>query len=95
MPEVSLATETDPLFQGQTEQSSVNKPLDSIFSQEEESLSDLAQQQIIVFRPSSQPLNIVPIQLYLPSSQKISANPVPPFEPSPNREYDICQHAVI
>ncbi|KAL4344624.1 hypothetical protein AHAS_Ahas11G0197000 [Arachis hypogaea] len=30
MPEVSLATETDPLFQGQMEQSSVNKPLDSM-----------------------------------------------------------------
>ncbi|QHO43364.1 uncharacterized protein DS421_5g162180 [Arachis hypogaea] len=33
MPKVSLATETDPLFQGQTEQSSVNKPLDSITSE--------------------------------------------------------------
>ncbi|KAL4301128.1 hypothetical protein AHAS_Ahas17G0269900 [Arachis hypogaea] len=60
MPEVSLATETDPLFQGQTEQSSVNKPSDSMFSREEESLSDPAQQQIIVFRPSSQPLDIDP-----------------------------------
>ncbi|RYR03435.1 hypothetical protein Ahy_B06g082384 isoform A [Arachis hypogaea] len=47
MLEVSLATETDPLFQGQMEQSSVNKPSDSMFSQEEESLSDPAQQQII------------------------------------------------
>ncbi|QHO22900.1 uncharacterized protein DS421_12g359070 [Arachis hypogaea] len=58
MPEVSVATETDPLFQGQTEQSSVNKPSDFIFSREEESLSDPAQQQIIVFRLSSQPLDI-------------------------------------
>ncbi|KAL4288106.1 hypothetical protein AHAS_Ahas19G0253000 [Arachis hypogaea] len=49
MPEVSLATDTDPLFQGQTEQSSVNKSSDSMFSREEESLSDPAQQQIIVF----------------------------------------------
>ncbi|QHN93879.1 uncharacterized protein DS421_17g596440 [Arachis hypogaea] len=87
MPEVSLATETDPLFQGQTEQSSVNKPSDSMFSREEESLSDPAQQQIIVFRPSSQPLDMVPIQLCLPSSQAISESPVPPFEPSPNKEH--------
>ncbi|QHN86925.1 uncharacterized protein DS421_16g550510 [Arachis hypogaea] len=84
IPEVSLSTETDPLFEGQTEQSSVNKPSDSI--QEEESLGDPAQQQIIVFRPSSQPLDIVPIQLYLPSSQEILESPVPPFEPFPPTE---------
>ncbi|KAL4275707.1 hypothetical protein AHAS_Ahas20G0134100 [Arachis hypogaea] len=56
--EVSLATETDPLFQGQTEQSNVNKSSDSMFSRKEESLSDPAQQQIIVFRLSSQSLNM-------------------------------------
>ncbi|RYR61683.1 hypothetical protein Ahy_A04g018889 isoform B [Arachis hypogaea] len=43
MPEVSLATVTDSLFQGQTEQSSVNKPSDFMFGREEESLSDPAQ----------------------------------------------------
>ncbi|QHN96037.1 uncharacterized protein DS421_18g614940 [Arachis hypogaea] len=58
MPEVSLATETDPLFEGQTEQSSVNKPSHSI--REEKSLDDPAQQQIIVFRPSSKPFDITP-----------------------------------
>ncbi|RYR24565.1 hypothetical protein Ahy_B02g058068 isoform E [Arachis hypogaea] len=93
MPEVSVATETDPLFQGQTEQSSVNKPSDSIFSREEESLSDPAQQQIIVFRLSSQPLDIVLIQLYLPSSQTTSESPVPPFEPSPPTERDPAPEA--
>ncbi|RYR03341.1 hypothetical protein Ahy_B06g082229 [Arachis hypogaea] len=86
IPEVSLATETDPLFQGQMEQSSVNKPSDSMFSQEEESLSDPPQQQIIVFRSSSQPLDIVSIQLCMPSSKTTSTSPVrtiPPTESTP------------
>ncbi|KAL4327982.1 hypothetical protein AHAS_Ahas13G0154500 [Arachis hypogaea] len=86
MPEVNLANETDPLFQGQMDQSSINKPriaLDFRLSREKESVSDPAQQQMVFFQPPSEPLNIVPIQLCLPSSQIISASPVPPLEPSP------------
>ncbi|KAL4300133.1 hypothetical protein AHAS_Ahas17G0170400 [Arachis hypogaea] len=47
MPEVNLANEIDPLFQGQLDQSNVNKPSDSMLSREEESVSDPAQQQMV------------------------------------------------
>ncbi|RYR47855.1 hypothetical protein Ahy_A07g033830 [Arachis hypogaea] len=86
IPDVILATETDPLFQGQTDQSSVNKPSDCMLSREEKSVSDPSQQQMIVFQPPSQSLNIVSIQVCLPSSQTTSASPVPPLEPSPPQQ---------
>ncbi|RYR40350.1 hypothetical protein Ahy_A09g046094 [Arachis hypogaea] len=64
-----------------------------MLSREEESVSDPAQQQMIVFQPPSKPLNIIPIQLFLPSSQPTSASHVPPFEPSPQIESDPAPEA--
>ncbi|KAL4316077.1 hypothetical protein AHAS_Ahas15G0249000 [Arachis hypogaea] len=58
-------------------------------SKEEESVSDPAQQQMVIFQPPSESLNIVPIQLCLPSSQTTSATPVPPFELSPQQRDSI------
>ncbi|RYR21296.1 hypothetical protein Ahy_B03g066586 [Arachis hypogaea] len=68
------------------ENSSSESKTESTDDQKEESLSDPAQQQIIIFRPSSQPLDIILIQLCLPSSQATSESPVPLFEPSPLTE---------
>ncbi|QHN86051.1 uncharacterized protein DS421_16g542630 [Arachis hypogaea] len=57
MLEVSLATETDPLFQGQMEQSSVNKPSDSIVP-------------IQLCLPSSQATSENPVPPFEPSPQQ-------------------------
>ncbi|QHN76888.1 uncharacterized protein DS421_19g647840 [Arachis hypogaea] len=84
MPEVNLGSENDPLSQGQTDQSSINKPTDIMLSLVEESANDPAQQNMMVVRMEthSQPeaLSIVPIQVYIPLSQ---TTPVPAIEPSP------------
>ncbi|RYQ96592.1 hypothetical protein Ahy_B08g092407 [Arachis hypogaea] len=86
MPEINLGSENDPLFQAQTDQSSVNKSTDSMLGLEEESVSDPAQQKMIVVRmethPQSEPLDIVPIQVCMPPSQTTAASPVQ-IEPSP------------
>ncbi|QHO37848.1 uncharacterized protein DS421_4g115160 [Arachis hypogaea] len=59
---VNLGSEGDPLFQEQTEQSSVNNPANSMLILEEESVSDPAQQKMIVVRiethSESEPLDI-------------------------------------
>ncbi|KAL4329853.1 hypothetical protein AHAS_Ahas13G0341600 [Arachis hypogaea] len=84
-PEVNLGSENDPLFQAQTDQSSVNKSTDSMLGLEEESVSDSAQQKMIVVRMEThsqyEPLDIVPIQVCMPSSQTIAASPIQ-IEPS-------------
>ncbi|QHO19919.1 uncharacterized protein DS421_11g333300 [Arachis hypogaea] len=62
--EVNLRSENDPVFQTQTDQSSVNKPTDSMLGLEEESVSDPAQQKMIIVRmethSQSDPLDITP-----------------------------------
>ncbi|QHN98323.1 uncharacterized protein DS421_13g388580 [Arachis hypogaea] len=86
MPEVNLGSENDPLFQGQTDQSSINKPANSMLSLVEELANDPAQQNMMVVQMEthSQPeaLSIVPIQVYVPLSQTI---PVPAIEQSPTK----------
>ncbi|QHO39970.1 uncharacterized protein DS421_4g133700 [Arachis hypogaea] len=48
MPEVNLGSENDPLFQGQIDQSSINKLADCMFSLVEESANDPTQQNMMV-----------------------------------------------
>ncbi|RYQ99077.1 hypothetical protein Ahy_B07g086935 [Arachis hypogaea] len=50
MPYVNLGSESDPLFQGQADESSINKPADSMLSLVEESASGLTQQKMMVVR---------------------------------------------
>ncbi|RYQ97680.1 hypothetical protein Ahy_B08g093759 [Arachis hypogaea] len=89
MPEVNLGSENDPLFQGQTDQSSINKLADSMLSLAEESASDPAQHKMMVVRMEThsqpKPLSIVPIQVYVPLSQTTATTPVPAIEPSPTK----------
>ncbi|QHO37755.1 uncharacterized protein DS421_4g114300 [Arachis hypogaea] len=84
MPKVNLGSENNPLSQGQTDQSSINKSADSMLSLVEESANDPTQQNMMVVRMEkhSQPeaLSIVPLQVYVPLSQP---TPVPAIEPSP------------
>ncbi|KAL4300635.1 hypothetical protein AHAS_Ahas17G0220600 [Arachis hypogaea] len=62
LPEVNIVTENDTLFQGQTDQSSINKPTDNMLSLVEESSSDPAQQKMMVVRmdthSQSEPLSM-------------------------------------
>ncbi|XP_057760225.1 uncharacterized protein LOC130980582 [Arachis stenosperma] len=91
IPEVNLGS-NDPLSQAHTDQSSINKPEDSMLSLVEESVNDPAEENMIVVReetPSqTEALSIVPIQVYLPLSQttlvpQIEPTPVPENEPTP------------
>ncbi|QHO35976.1 uncharacterized protein DS421_9g279920 [Arachis hypogaea] len=70
MPEVNLGSENDPVFQTQTDQSSINKLTDSMLGLEEESVSDPSQQKMIIFRmktySQSKSLDITP-QLQQPA----------------------------
>ncbi|RYR11988.1 hypothetical protein Ahy_B04g069498 [Arachis hypogaea] len=79
IPEVNLGSENDPLSQGHTNQSSINKPADSMLSLVEESANDPAEQNMMVVRVETQSqteaLSIVPIQVY--------TTPVPEIEPTP------------
>ncbi|QHO13452.1 uncharacterized protein DS421_15g515670 [Arachis hypogaea] len=83
IPEVNLGSENDPLSQGQTDQSSINKPADSMLSLVEESANDPAEQNMMVVRVETQSqteaLSIVLIQVYVLLSQ---TTPVPAIEPS-------------
>ncbi|QHO06083.1 uncharacterized protein DS421_14g451630 [Arachis hypogaea] len=54
IPEVNLGSENDPLSQGHTNQSSINKPADSMLSLVEESANDPAEQNMMVVRVETQ-----------------------------------------
>ncbi|RYR50980.1 hypothetical protein Ahy_A06g026043 [Arachis hypogaea] len=77
IPEVNLGR-PDPLSQGHTDQSSINKPVDSMLSLVEESANDPAEENMMVVRVGTQSqieaLSIVPIQVYLPLSQTSARN---------------------
>ncbi|RYR11870.1 hypothetical protein Ahy_B04g069390 [Arachis hypogaea] len=83
IPEVNLGSD-DPLSQGHTDQSSINKLADSMLSLVEESANDPAEENMMVVRVETQSqteaLSIVPIQVYLPLFQ---TTPVPEIEPTP------------
>ncbi|RYR51866.1 hypothetical protein Ahy_A06g026825 [Arachis hypogaea] len=70
IPDVNLGSD-DPSSQGHTEQSSVNKPVESMLSLFEESASESAEENMMVVREEtpSEGLAIVPIQVCLPLSQ--------------------------
>ncbi|QHO53969.1 uncharacterized protein DS421_2g52640 [Arachis hypogaea] len=86
IPEVNLGSENDPLSQGRTDQSSINKLADSMLSLVEESTIDLAEQNTKVVQVETQSpteaLSIVTIQVYVPLSQTTS---VPKIEPTPSK----------
>ncbi|QHO55964.1 uncharacterized protein DS421_3g69590 [Arachis hypogaea] len=83
IPEVNLGSD-EPLSQAHTDQSSINKPAESMLSLVEESANEPAEENMIVVREETQSqteaLSIVPIQVYLPLSQR---NPVPEIEQTP------------
>ncbi|QHO14649.1 uncharacterized protein DS421_10g288070 [Arachis hypogaea] len=83
IPDVNLKSD-DPSSQGHTEQSSVNKPAESVLSLFEESASELAEENMMVIREEtpSEVLAIVPIQVYLPLSQT-TTTPETENEPTP------------
>ncbi|QHN82806.1 uncharacterized protein DS421_20g699040 [Arachis hypogaea] len=70
IPDVNLGSD-DPSSQGHTDQSSVNKPAESMLSLVEESTSEPAEENMMVVREETQSetLAIVPIQVCLPLSQ--------------------------
>ncbi|QHN85922.1 uncharacterized protein DS421_16g541540 [Arachis hypogaea] len=92
IPEVNLGSD-DPLSQGHTDQSSINKPADSMLSLVEESANDPAEENMMVVRVETQSqteaLSIVPIQVYLPLSQ---TTPVPEIEPTPAKSPTLQNH---
>ncbi|QHN76620.1 uncharacterized protein DS421_19g645490 [Arachis hypogaea] len=86
IPDVNLRSD-DPSSQGHTEQSSVNRPAESMLSLVEESASEPADSNMMVVRKEtpSEGLAIVPIQVCLPVSQTTT---VPEFEETPETEYE-------
>ncbi|RYR14692.1 hypothetical protein Ahy_B04g071359 [Arachis hypogaea] len=91
IPDVNLGSD-DPSSQGHTDQSSVNKPAESMLSLVKESASEPAEENMMVVREETQSqteaLAIVPIQVCLPLSQtttvpKIEQTPVAENEPTP------------
>ncbi|RYR60906.1 hypothetical protein Ahy_A04g017992 [Arachis hypogaea] len=66
IPDVNLGSD-DPSSQGHTEQSSVNKPAESVLSLVEESASEPAEENMMVVREETpfKRLAIVPIQVYI------------------------------
>ncbi|RYQ95165.1 hypothetical protein Ahy_B08g090222 [Arachis hypogaea] len=84
--DVNLGSD-DPSSQGHTEQSSVNKPVESMLSLIEESASEPANSNMMVVREEtpSEGLAIVSIQVCLPVSQTTT---VPEFEETPETEYE-------
>ncbi|KAL4357327.1 hypothetical protein AHAS_Ahas09G0175600 [Arachis hypogaea] len=94
IPDVNLGSD-DPLSQGHTEQSSINKPAESMFSLVEESASEPAEENMMVVREETQfeALAIVSIQVCLPLSQtttvaEIEQTPVTENEPTPLLEIE-------
>ncbi|QHO16918.1 uncharacterized protein DS421_10g307750 [Arachis hypogaea] len=94
IPEVNLRSD-DPLSQGHTDQSSVNKPAESILSVIEESPNDQADENMMVVweetQSQTEALSILPIQVCLPLSQttpmpQIEQIPITENEPTPMPE---------
>ncbi|RYR48988.1 hypothetical protein Ahy_A07g035216 [Arachis hypogaea] len=56
IPDVNLGSENDPLSQGHTDQSSINKPVESMLSLVEEPTNDPAEENMIVVRSSDSSL---------------------------------------
>ncbi|RYR28711.1 hypothetical protein Ahy_B01g052864 isoform A [Arachis hypogaea] len=90
IPDVNLGSD-DPSSQGHTDQSSVNKPVESMLSLVVESASEPVEENMMVVRVETQSqieaLSIVPIQVCLPLSQtttvpKIEQTPVTENEPT-------------
>ncbi|RYR28056.1 hypothetical protein Ahy_B01g052154 [Arachis hypogaea] len=86
IPDINLGSD-DPSSQGHTEQSSVNRPAESMLSLVEESASEPADSNMMVVRKEtpSKGLAIVPIQVCLPVSQTTT---VPEFEEIHETEYE-------
>ncbi|QHO11957.1 uncharacterized protein DS421_15g502750 [Arachis hypogaea] len=86
IPDVNLGSD-DPSSQGHTEQSSVNRPTESMLSLVQESTSELADSNIMVVREEtpSEALAIVLIQVFVPVSQTTT---VPKFEETPETDFE-------
>ncbi|RYR09506.1 hypothetical protein Ahy_B05g077857 [Arachis hypogaea] len=86
LPDVNLGSD-DPSSQGLTEQSSVNRPAESMLSLVEESASEPADSNMMVVREETpfEGLAIVPIQVCLPVSQTTT---VPEFQETTETEYE-------
>ncbi|QHO08944.1 uncharacterized protein DS421_14g477030 [Arachis hypogaea] len=89
IPAVNLGSD-DPSSQGGTEQSSVNKPAESMLSPVQQSASEPADSNMMVVREQtpSDALVIVPIQVFVPMSQtttvpELEETPETAFEPTP------------
>ncbi|QHO00271.1 uncharacterized protein DS421_13g405080 [Arachis hypogaea] len=84
--DVNLGSD-DPSSQGHTEQSSVNRPAESMLSLVQESASESADSNIMVVREEtpSEGLAIVPIQVFVPVSQTTT---VPEFEETPETDFE-------
>ncbi|RYR48774.1 hypothetical protein Ahy_A07g034847 [Arachis hypogaea] len=89
IPDINLGSD-DPSSQGHTDQSSVNKPAESMLSLVVESASEPAEENMMVVKQETQSkaLAIVSIQVYLPLSQtttvpEIKQTPVTENEPTP------------
>ncbi|RYR07750.1 hypothetical protein Ahy_B05g075174 [Arachis hypogaea] len=96
IPGVNLGSD-DPSSQGHTDQSSVNKPAESMLSLVEESASEPAEENMMVVRVETQSqieaLSIVSTQVCLPLSQtttvpEIEQTPVIENEPTPVPEIE-------
>ncbi|RYR19026.1 hypothetical protein Ahy_B03g063695 [Arachis hypogaea] len=91
VPDINLGSD-DPSFQGHTDQSSVNKPVESMvyfrLSLVEESASEQAEENTMVVREETQSeaLAIVPIQVCLPLSQTTT---MPKIEETPETENEL------
>ncbi|RYR21270.1 hypothetical protein Ahy_B03g066550 [Arachis hypogaea] len=86
IPDVNLGSD-DPFSQGHTEQSSINRPAESMLSLVQESASEPADSNIMVVREEtpSEALAIVPIQVFVPVSQTTT---VPEFEETPETDFE-------
>ncbi|RYR16408.1 hypothetical protein Ahy_B04g073416 [Arachis hypogaea] len=86
IPDVNLGSD-DPSSQGHTEQSSVNRPAESMLILVQESASKPADSNIMVVREEtpSEALAIVPIQVFVPVSQTTT---MPEFEETPETDFE-------
>ncbi|XP_072090608.1 uncharacterized protein [Arachis hypogaea] len=86
IPDVNLESD-DPSSQGRTEQSSVNKPTESMLSSVQQSASEPADSNMMVMREQtpSEALAIVPIQVFVLVSQTTT---VPKFEETPETDFE-------
>ncbi|RYR68248.1 hypothetical protein Ahy_A03g014727 [Arachis hypogaea] len=86
IPDVNLGSD-DPSSQGCTEQSSVNKPAESMLSPVQQSASEPAESNMMVVREQtpSEALAIVSIQVFVPVSQTTT---VPEFEETPETDFE-------